>query len=126
MKTCLIADDAPIICKVAARILETHDYASEAVDAPERLRAALAKAMPDLLIVADRLGNAEGLKLVEEVRAMPCGAMPTILLCTSETGFALRSKLRRSGANGALLKPFTRETLETQLGRLGLTRALAA
>lgn len=126
MKTCIVADEAPIICKVATRILDGHAFEARCAESAVALEAELARAMPDLLIIAERLGEADGIAMVRRVREMPGGKMPTILLCASENGIALRSKVRRSGANGLLLKPFTRETLEAELIRLGLTRAQAA
>ena len=126
MKTCLIADEAPIICKVASRIVELHDYTADFVQSGEELREALAKSMPDLLIIADRLGDERGVEIVKDIREMRGGRLPTILICASENGIAARSRIRRSGANGLVVKPFTNETMEVQLARLGLTRTLAA
>lgn len=126
MTTCLIADDAPIVRKVAARILELNDFAVEGVEATEDMMRALRDTMPDLIIVSERLGETDGIALATEIRGLRGGKLPTILICAAENGIGLRSKVRRSGANGVLLKPFTRQTIEAQLGRLGLTRALAA
>ena len=126
MNTCLVADDAPIICKVAKRIVRMHGFEADCAETPAALRMALIRRMPYLLVIADRLGDEDGLALVAEIRDMPGGKMPTILVCSAENGIALRTKLRRSSANGLLLKPFTQETFETHLTRLGLMKAEAA
>lgn len=126
MTTCLIADDAPIVRKVAARILELNDFSVEGAETVEDLTRVLGGGMPDLIILSEHFCERDGVALATEIRAMRGGKLPTILVCAAENGIGLRSKVRRSGANGVLLKPFTRETVEAQLGRLGLTRALAA
>lgn len=126
MKSCIIADEAPVIRKVADRILDLNGFACEQIETSADLMRALRREMPDLLIIAQRLEDEDGLALVERIREMPGGNLPTILVCSSENGIALRTKSRRSGANGILMKPFTRETMEIQLGRLGLAKALAA
>lgn len=126
MTLCLIADDAPIVRKVAARILKFNKFH---VEAPETVRdmTALARAtMPDLLIIAETFNDEDGLQLVERIRKLPDGKVPTILICTSANSIALRSRARRSGADGVLMKPFTRDVFETQLRRLGLANALVA
>ncbi len=126
MKICLIADDAPIVRKVAARILKLNKYH---VEAPETVRDMIATCranMPDLVIVAETFGDEDGLGLVQRIRDLPDGNVPTILICTSANSIALRSRSRRCGANGVLMKPFTRETVDGQLRRLGLANALLA
>lgn len=126
MPTCLIADEAPVIRKVAARILEQAGFDSDGVTTVGDLEGAVASSAPSLIIIAESFDGADCAELVGLLRASPNGRDATIVVCSAQNSLGLRSRVRRAGGNGVLLKPFTGETIRHQLRSFGMTGSLAA
>lgn len=120
MKQFLIVDDSPVIRKVARRILDGLRFqTAEAQDGREALDAC-AFLMPDAILMDWKMPNLDGFDCVKELRRMPGGAKPRILICLSESDVAMTARARHCGADDILLKPFDRQILSDKVAELGL------
>ena len=117
MQTCLFVDEAPVIRKVATRILLKHGLTIHAVATPDEARAYLKdNGLPDIALISASSSDTGGLDLVREIcqsmKAKECAVLATIV----ETNLGLMTRLKRAGAMGYVLKPFDRQTLSEQIG----------
>ena len=120
MKQCLIIDDSSSIRKVANRILQDFGYESrEASDSDEALKLC-SEAMPEFIIVDWQIPDSDSNKLMDAIRKLPDGDRPTIIFCALENDPMRLAAAIRHGANGKLMKPFDRETVEKSLSSVGL------
>ncbi len=120
MKVFMIADDAPVIRKVARRIIE--DLGFVGVEAENGIQAMdmCADNMPDIIRVDWDMPNMSGLDLVSWLGKYPGAERTKILFCTSEVLVSEMTKAKRAGAHGFLLKPFNREIIAHKLDEMGL------
>lgn len=126
MPVCYIAEEAPIIRKVAARILDEFGFNSNGVTTFEDLRQRVSQQQPNLVIVSETLEDIDCVEIISTVRRMPGGQNAVVLVCSTQNGLGLRSRVRRAGGDGLLIKPFTRETFVHQLRAFGLLSSAAA
>jgi two-component system, chemotaxis family, chemotaxis protein CheY len=120
MKHCLIVDDSAVIRKVAKRIIESLSLrTSEAEDGMGGL-AACREEMPDAVIVDSVMPVLDGCEFVRELRRMPGGDKPKIVLCTTENDLAVITRAIRAGADDFMLKPFDTGILSGKLREIGL------
>ena len=111
MKRCMFIDDSSVIRRVAKRILGGSDMlvieAASGVDAVEMCTAD----MPDIIIVDGALPDMQAEDVIRRVRAMESPIQPQILISLVEVDVASIMRAKRAGAQGYLLKPFTRPQL---------------
>lgn len=111
MKRCLFVDDSSVIRKVAKRILNSADLAViEAATGAEGLDMC-AYDMPEIIVVDGSLEDMNVLDFIRRVRAMPAQVKPQIAICLTEVDIGAIMRAKRAGAQGYLLKPFTRPQL---------------
>lgn len=111
MKSCLIVDDSSVIRKVAKRILNGPDMlVVEAATGAEELDVC-AYDMPDIIVVDGALEDITTVDFIRRVRAMPSPVKPQIAICLTEVDIGAIMRAKRAGAQGYLLKPFTRPQL---------------
>lgn len=123
MKQVLIVDDSPVIRKVARRILEGLRFqTAEADDARQGLDAC-AFLMPDAIFVDGRLPVMDGAAFVKELRKMPGGDKPLVVIVMSEIDVAQTARARHSGADDIMLKPFDKAIMTAKMDELGLLAA---
>jgi two-component system chemotaxis response regulator CheY len=123
MKQVLIVDDSPVIRKVARRILEgLRLQAAEAEDAAQGLEAC-AFLMPDVIFVDGKLPNVDGAAFVKELRKMPGGDKPRVIVVMSETDLAQTARARHCGADDIMLKPFDKAIMTAKIEDMGLLAA---
>lgn len=112
MTTCLVIDEAPIVLKVASRILDQVDVAvSGAADMAEAegLLATVDEA-PALVILSATLSGTTVDASVRALRAR-LGSGPTILVSLVEADLGAMTRAKRAGANGFVYRPFERRSL---------------
>ena len=120
MKIFLIVDDAPVIRKVANRILSNLGFVVvEAVDGFDGLEKSRFN-MPDAVLVDWEMPNMSGVEFVEEFRKISGAEKSKIIYCTSEILVPEMTRAKRAGANGFMMKPFNREILLHKLGEVGV------
>ena len=116
MQTCLIIDEAPVIRKIASRILLQFGLAVECVATPAEAQIWIGEnGFPDITIVAASASEPSGVDFVREYRRRAGQSPVVILALLAEANLGLMTRLRRAGANGYVFKPFDRRSLSDQL-----------
>lgn len=113
MKRYMIADNSDIVRKVVSRILtEDNTVVHEAQNGSEAIEQCSFD-MPDVVIIASTLGDVSSDAVIGEIRDMAKSQrkFPTILACMMEMNVAEIMRAKRAGADGYILKPFTRPIL---------------
>lgn len=119
MHTCLVVDDSPVIRKISRRILEDLGFeVAEACDGMEALAWCNA-VMPDLIVLDWRMPEMDGLAFLRRLRHEPGGAVPKVVLCSSETTIARVSEALSAGADEYLMKPFDSDLMASRLAHVG-------
>ncbi len=119
MKSCLVADDSPVIRLLARRLLEADGYVvREAVDGAQAL-AACSEGMPDIVLMDWRMPVMNGLECLIRLRRLPGGADPRVVFCTVEAAPDMIRQALDSGANEYIMKPFDGEILAAKLALAG-------
>lgn len=120
MKIVMIADDSPVIRKVARRLLEDMELVVvEAGDGAQAISMCRDN-MPDILIVDWDMPGRPGVDVVAEIARMPAAENTAIFYCTSELVIPEMTKAKRAGAKGFLMKPFNRQILLKKFMEFGL------
>ncbi|MCB1386446.1 MAG: response regulator [Nitratireductor sp.] len=120
MKIFMIADDSPVIRKVAHRIIEDMGFiVVEAADGIEA-QAICASNMPDGILIDWEMPGMDSLELVHWLKMHPGAQNTKILFCTSEVNVPLMARAKRNGAHNFLLKPFNRAMIAAKFAEVGL------
>jgi two-component system, chemotaxis family, chemotaxis protein CheY len=120
MKTCLVVDDSSVIRKVARRILEEMQFAiSEAEDGVQALDICRT-GLPDVVFLDLDMPRMDGMTFLQEMRNLPGGSRPKVVLCTTERDVAHINQAIRAGADEFVVKPFDRDITEARFQRAGL------
>ena len=120
MYTFLVVEDAPVIRKVANRILTDIGFlVVEAGDGFEALEICRNN-VPQAIIVDWDMPKLSGIEFIQEFRKIPGSEKARILYCTSEIMVPEMTRAKRAGAHGFLLKPFNREILEYKIKEAGI------
>ena len=120
MDVFLIADDSPVIRKVARRLIEDLGFSVvEAADGDALLGACL-EAMPRAVLIDWDMPGTDSIEAIRTIRRMPNGSQPTLLYCTSGVQVSEMTRAKRAGASGFLMKPFNRKLLVDKFIETGL------
>ncbi|SMC95791.1 CheY chemotaxis protein or a CheY-like REC (receiver) domain [Fulvimarina manganoxydans] len=107
MPTCLCFDEMPIVRKVAPRILAKLGVETDCFETLSEAEAAhREKGGADLIILSATGGNQAVFDFVRTIRLSDAGREAVILVSLVERNIGMQMKVRRSGANGVLMKPF--------------------
>jgi two-component system chemotaxis response regulator CheY len=120
MKIILVADDSPIIRKVAKRLLTDMGFVVTEAENADQVLAACRENMPDALMLDWEMQGTNTVELIPTILRLPHGADCKILFCTSETMVLEMTRAKRAGAAGFLLKPFNRKILAAKLAETGI------
>jgi two-component system, chemotaxis family, chemotaxis protein CheY len=111
MKRCMFVDDSSVIRKVAKRILGSPEMvvieAATGLDAIEMCAAD----MPDIIVVDGSLPDMPTSEVISRIRALESSVKPQIAVCLIEIDVGAIMRAKRAGAQGYILKPFTRPQL---------------
>ena len=111
MKIFLIADDSPVVRKVARRLIEDLGFVVvEASNGDEAYRICR-DSMPDAAVIDWDMPGTDSIEIIRQIRSLPEGDAIRILYCTSEVLLSEMTRAKRAGANGFLLKPYNRKLL---------------
>jgi CheY-like chemotaxis protein len=117
-KTVLIVDDEPGVRRLVRKIL-SEDYAViEALDGQEAINVVRTQ-KPDIILMDMMMPRMDGLTACYAIKTdETTKAIPVVML--TAIGYELNKKLSEDvmGASGYITKPFTRETLLEEIGRL--------
>ncbi|MBW8910408.1 MAG: response regulator [Sphingomonas sp.] len=118
-KTILTVDDSPSMRMLLRHTLVQQGHqVHEAVDGIAALEWLAVNEQPDLMITDINMPRMDGFGLVEAVRAQRGrGEMP-ILVLTTESSDAKKTRAREVGATGWIVKPFDPDKLASAIRRV--------
>ncbi len=123
MKIFMIADDSPVIRKVARRLIEDLGFVVVEAENATQAQALCSENMPDGILIDWDMPGMPSLELVEWLKFFPEAEQIKILYCTSEVLVSEMTKAKRLGAHGFLLKPFNRQMILNKFTEVGLIEA---
>ena len=112
---CLIADDSPMVRKIAGKMLAKLGYE---IDGAENGRTALEKCcaqMPDLVLLDWNMPVMNGLDFLSALRVCEGGKAPIVIFCTTEGDVDHIRMGIETGADEYLMKPFDWDTLKMKV-----------
>jgi two-component system, cell cycle response regulator len=118
MKTVLTVDDSKVVRSMVARCLESYGCRIvEATNGQEGVAAAR-QHKPDLILLDITMPVMDGRQALAELRKdVACAAIPVIML-TAESGRDIVLEIARMGVTGYIVKPFQKETFDTEVGKV--------
>ncbi|MBL8582666.1 MAG: response regulator [Rhizobiaceae bacterium] len=111
MKRCMFVDDSSVIRKVAKRILSGSNLLVVEAESGMHALAICENAMPDIIIVDSALEDIPTVDFIRRVRQIDSLLKPQVAICLTEFDLGAIMRAKRAGAQGYLLKPFTRPQL---------------
>jgi len=120
VKHCLVVDDSRVIRKVACRILESLQFATEEAEDGAAALDACRNKMPDVILLDWQMPNMTGIEFLRTLRRQNDGTAPIVVFCTTENDVGHITEALNAGANENIMKPFDREILEAKLAQVGL------
>lgn len=118
MANILIVDDSATIRKISRRILERMMHAiAEAEDGASAL-ALCERHMPDVVVLDAHMPQMDGYEVLRQLRQMPGGERPKVLLQMAEHDAAQIARANYLGADEIIQKPFDREALLEKLAEM--------
>jgi two-component system, chemotaxis family, chemotaxis protein CheY len=119
MKQALVVDDSPVIRKIARQMLERMQFSVREADDGTTAATACADTMPDVILLDWNMPIMSGIDFLAELRAMPNGAKPKVVFCTTENGFASIQRAMNAGADEYIMKPFDEFIVREKLEQIG-------
>jgi len=120
-KTILTVDDSPSMRMLLRHTLVQQGHmVHEAVDGIAALEWLATNDQPDLMITDINMPRMDGFGLVEAVRAQRGGGEMPILVLTTESSDAKKTRAREVGATGWIVKPFDPDKLASAIRRVTL------
>lgn len=120
--TAMVVDDSRAMRSILRRTLAEIGYeVSEAGNGKEAL-GLLNTGQPklDLILIDWNMPEMNGLELVKSIRELPAYADTFLMMVTTETEIDQVMLALQAGANEYVMKPFTRDVIETKLKLLGV------
>ncbi|MCU0830294.1 MAG: response regulator [Rhizobiaceae bacterium] len=111
MKRFMIVDTSSVVRKIAKRILMEEGAVVYEAEAGDHMLEMCSYEMPDCIIMTASLPDMEPQDAVAALRNLPDGRKPKIILLTIELNVGRIMKVKRAGADGYMMKPFTRQIL---------------
>ncbi len=109
-----------MIRKVARRIFEGIGFQADEAEDGERALEACRYAMPDLILLDWNMPVMDGFTFLRELRRLPDGTQPTVILCTTENDLAHIARAMHAGADTYIMKPFDQAILQAKCAELEL------
>jgi two-component system, chemotaxis family, chemotaxis protein CheY len=117
-QSCLIVDDADVVRKVMRHVVEglgfTVEEAATTDDGLVRCRPNL----PTVIVLDWHIPGSNPIEFIAAVRSLPGGKQVKILYVATNNDPVEIGRAIASGANGHMIKPFRRVTLETKVAEL--------
>ena len=120
MTQVLVVDDSHVIRKVARRIFDGLGFETTEAEDGERALDACRSLMPDVILLDWNMPVMDGFAFLRELRRMPDGAEPKVILCTTENDVAHIARAMHAGADTYIMKPFDRALVEAKCAELEL------
>ncbi len=121
MTTVMVIDDSQTMRKILSRMLiELGLSVSEAANGRDAVALLQEGPLPDLVLLDWRMPFMDGYEFLVRVRPDPVINPKQILMVTTEGGLKEITMALRAGADEYMLKPFTKEDLESKLALMGI------
>ena len=119
----LVVEDDPDVAELLRLMLEQHHLPVEAVQSLERARQKLSRYSYQAVILDLRLPDGHGLELIPQLRALPGGGYPAVIVVSAYVDES-RTELQASGipVENWLSKPVSSDQLLAALKRSGRNR----
>ena len=111
----LIVDDSRMIRSLSRRIVASVGFEVNEAENGQEALARCKAAMPDLVLLDWDMPVMTGIEFVAALRAMPGGARPKVVFCTSKSGAHDIHKGIDAGADEWIAKPFDEAGLRAKL-----------
>jgi two-component system, chemotaxis family, chemotaxis protein CheY len=119
MTKCLIVDDSPTIRKLIRRIVSDWRFECHEAEHGESALKLCKEHKPDLIFLDWNMPVMTGIEFLEILRASETDHHPTVLFCTTESGFEFIQRGMKAGADEYIMKPFDKDVLSSKLEILG-------
>lgn len=120
MKIFMIADDSPVIRKVARRLIEDLGFVVVEAATADQAQALCVENMPDGILIDWDMPGMASIDLIHWLSHYPDADRVKSLYCTSEVLVSEMTRAKRAGVNGFLLKPFNRAMIASKFVEIGL------
>jgi len=120
MTSCLIVDDSKVVRTLERRIMEGLGFTvAEAEDGQKAAEYCQAQ-KPALILLDWHMPVMDGLQFLTVLRAMPDGALPKVIFCTTESEINHIMQAMSAGADEYVMKPFDAEIIRGKLEQIGM------
>ena len=109
--TVLVVEDDPTNLKLARTVLELDGHVVEAARSGAELRARLAGAAVDIVLMDIRLPDEDGYTLLGVLRAAPGWAAVPVIAVTADAMVGEEQRMRQAGFQEVVVKPIDTRTL---------------
>lgn len=120
MVFCLVIDDDPMACKIAADVagslgmqVRTELNGQSAINFCNDI-------MPDIIILDIQMPRLDGIGFLKELHRKIGGRRPYVIACTALNDVETVTTLKNMGIKGYLAKPFDASNLESKIRQSGL------
>jgi CheY-like chemotaxis protein len=111
LKKILIVDDSPAEIKLMQAVLDAAGYWSVAINDPLKIEQTIDTERPNLILLDVVMPGRNGFQACRELKNhREYGRIPVVLV-TSKSGESDKFWAQQQGADGFVVKPFTREEL---------------
>lgn len=111
LKKILIVDDSPAEIKLMQAVLDAAGYWSVAINDPLKIEQTIDNEHPNLILLDVVMPGRNGFQACRELKNhREYGRIPVVLV-TSKSGESDKFWAQQQGADGYVVKPFTREEL---------------
>ena len=118
LRRCLIADDSPLVRKIARKVLTRLNFE---VDEAENGQIALNKCqqrMPNVVLLDWNMPVMTGIEFLKALSSTEGGKEPKVLFCTTESDVGHIREALDGGADEYLMKPFDVDSLSEKLNKI--------
>ncbi len=120
MSYCLIIDDSRVIRKVSREIVQGLGFRAAEAENGEAGLLACRSEMPDVILLDWNMPVMDGYSFLKRLRAMPGGAAPKVVFCTTENDVGHIARALHAGANEYIMKPFDKDIVTAKFQEVGL------
>jgi twitching motility two-component system response regulator PilH len=107
----LIVDDSPAEVRLMQAVLDNAGYASVAIHDPTRLEQTIEQERPNLILLDVVMPQRNGFQACREIKGhAEYGKIPVVMVSSKNTE-SDKFWAKQQGADGYVVKPFTREEL---------------
>lgn len=127
MLTCLIVEDNPVNWMIMQNQLKKLGLRADiCMDGHEALEYCQKQRIPHLILLDGYMPGMDGITFLKALRAMPGGAAPFVLFCSSSLDRVDVAEALRCGADCHFPKPISREQMLLALEQARIRAGIAA